>query len=101
MRECIVHFKLIKGSHSELLRGLLFLDKGQKPAIADFIDTFKRMGYDVQLENEQELIFAPLDPKETYKLDITKVEIKGESEDEGHEDLELRSIVGNLIRTKW
>ncbi len=101
MRECIFHFKLIRGSHTEMLRGLIILGASEKPTIQDFIDAFARMGYKVALEDEKELIFASLDTRDPYKLDITKLEIKGETEDKAATDAELRAILENLIKPSW
>lgn len=101
MRECIFHFKVIRNNESKLLRALIILDSNKQPSISDFIDTFKRMGYNVELENERELIFNSLDGKEPYKLDITKIEIKGETEDAPYHDGELRAIVEHLVKSGW
>lgn len=101
MRECIFHFKVIKDDDTTTLRALILLGPNEEPSITEFIDTFRRMGYDVELENEHDLIFRSLDPKDSYKLDITKIEIKGETEEAPVHDGELRGIVESLIRTKW
>lgn len=101
MRECIFHFKLIRDNHTELLRALIILGTGKQPQLQDFLNAFKGMGYHVALENERELIFASVDPKDPYKLDVTKLEIKGETEDKAAQDAELRAILENLIKPSW
>ncbi|MHA7965691.1 hypothetical protein ACX93W_16325 [Paenibacillus sp. CAU 1782] len=98
MRECIFHFKVIRGDKSKLLRALIMLEPNKRPTITDFIAAFKQLGYNVTLEDERELIFAPLGG-EDYKLDITKIEIKGEDNGEGYHDGELKSILDHLIKT--
>ena len=101
MRECIFHFKLIRDNHTELLRALIILGPGKQPQLQDFLTAFKGMGYNVTLENERELIFASVNPKDPYKLDVTKLEIKGEGEDKAAQDAELRAILENLIKPSW
>lgn len=100
LRECIFHFKFIDGPESKMLRALIFLPDDRQPSINDFIAAFAQLGYDVRLENEQELIFAPTNPKETYLLDITKIEMKGAEELPQH-DGEFRSIIEHLRGGKW
>ncbi|GKU80331.1 hypothetical protein [Paenibacillus sp. L3-i20] len=100
MRECIFHFKVIRGNSTKELRALIMLKEDKAPTITDFIEAFKQIGYNVRLENEQELIFAPAGG-EDYKLDVTRIEIKGEDGEKEQHDGELKSIVENLIRTKW
>ncbi|MCR8659453.1 hypothetical protein [Paenibacillus endoradicis] len=100
LRECIFHFKFIDGPNTKMLRALIFLPDDRKPSIKDFIAAFAQLGYQVQLENEQELIFAPTNAKETYKLDITKIEIKG-GDDSPQHDGELKSIIEHLRGGRW
>ncbi len=100
LRECIFHFKYIEDNQTKMLRALIFLPDDRKPNIKDFIAAFAQLGYQVQLENEAELIFAPTNTKETYKLDITKIEIEGEEEKAEH-DGELRAIIENLRGKAW
>ncbi|MCU6709806.1 hypothetical protein M6D81_14015 [Paenibacillus sp. J5C_2022] len=101
MRECIVHFKLIRGASSKMLRALIMLPKDKQPEISDFISAFAQLGYQVVLENERELIFAPSAAGETYKLDITSIEVKGETEEATEHDGELRAILEHLVRRGW
>jgi hypothetical protein len=99
LRECIFHFKFIDGAHTKMLRALIFLPDDRQPSIKDFIAAFAQLGYNVQLEDAQELIFAPTSNKETYKLDITKIEMKGE--EKAQHDGELRSIIEQLRGGRW
>lgn len=100
LRECIFHFKFIDGSQTKMLRALIFLPDDRQPSIKDFIAAFAQLGYNVQLEDAQELIFAPTNSKETYKLDITKIEMKG-NEEKAYHDGELRSIIEQLRGGRW
>ncbi|MCM3634414.1 MULTISPECIES: hypothetical protein [Paenibacillus] len=100
LRECIFHFKFIDGPETKMLRALIFLPDDRQPSIKDFIAAFAQLGYNVQLIDERDLIFAPTNSKETYKLDITKIEMKGGDELPQH-DGELRSIIEHLRGGKW
>lgn len=100
LRECIFHFKFIDGSQTKMLRALIFLPDDRQPSIKDFIAAFAQLGYNVQLEDAQELIFSPTSSKETYKLDITKIEMKGD-EGKAYHDGELRSIIEQLRGGRW
>lgn len=100
LRECIFHFKFIDGPETKLLRALIFLPDDRKPSIDDFIAAFAQSGYQVKLEDEQELIFAPTNAKETYKLDITKIEMKGDDDSPQH-DREFKSIIEHLRGGRW
>ena len=101
MKECIFHFKYMKDNETKLLRGLIFLDDDKKPEITDFIESFRIMGYKVELENERELIFHSTDSADSFKLDVTKIEIKGEKREQGAHDGELRAILDHLIKRSW
>ena len=101
LRECIFHFKLIDGNDTKDLRALLFVPDDRHPSIKDFIAAFAQIGYNVELENEKELIFAPKNRKESYKLDITKIELKGSGQEKPEHDGELRSIIEHLRGGKW
>ncbi|MBH5319214.1 hypothetical protein I6N90_15530 [Paenibacillus sp. GSMTC-2017] len=98
MRECIFHFKVIRGNKTETLRALIMLDSNKTPTITDFIEAFEQLGYHVRLENEHELIFAPKGGKEDYKLDVTRIEIKGETDEQSQHDGELKALVEHLVR---
>jgi hypothetical protein len=98
MRECIFHFKLIRDQEVKELRALVILPKDKQPSISDFVEAFDELGYKVELENEHELIFQSLTDDKPYKLDITKIQIKGETSDDPAHDGELRSILEHLIR---
>lgn len=101
MRECLFHFKLMQGGKSKDLRALTMVPEEKQPDISDFIRAFHTLGYDVALENERELIFHSLAGTEPYKLDITKIELKGEHHEMPEHDGELRAILEHLVRNKW
>ena len=98
LRECIFHFKLIEGQQSKDLRALSFIPDDRQPSINDFVNAFTQLGYKVKLIDEKDLIFAPINPKETYKLDITKIEVKGDK-NKPYYDLELKGVI-DAIRGK-
>ncbi len=81
------------------LRALVLVPNDKQPAISDFIACFDELGYKVKLENERELIFESLDGSQPYKIDITKIQIKGEPSDTNTHDGELRAILEHLIGT--
>ncbi|WP_314000670.1 hypothetical protein [uncultured Paenibacillus sp.] len=101
MKECVFYFKVLKAGRSKELRALILLPDGKQPGISDFVRSFRQLGYDVKLENEKELIFKSVDGGEPYLLDITKIKIKGDTEDLPEHDGELRSIVEHLVRHEW
>lgn len=101
MKECIFHFKLTRGNDSEMLRGLLFLGNDERPQIEDFLTAFTQMGYNVKQDNNYELKFTSIDPKDRYQLEITKLEMKGQKQDQAMIDAELKAILEHLIKPSW
>jgi HEPN domain-containing protein len=95
--ECIVHFKVIYPQETKMLRGLIILDKGKAPGIHDFTKLFARMGYNVTLSDEKELIFHPVSPKDEYVLDIVRFEMDGD-EEHVYQDRELKALLEHLLR---
>lgn len=100
LRECIIHFKLIEGQQTKQLRALNFIPDDRQPNINDFVTAFAQLGYNVKLIDEKELIFAPINIKETYKLDITKIEVKGDK-NKPYYDLELKGVIDAIRGSKW
>jgi len=98
MRECLFYFKFITAEGAKEYRTLTMVPNGKTPVIADFIRSFGELGYKVELENERELIFHSLDSKAPYKLDITKIELKGEEHEDVVHDGELHAILSHLIK---
>ncbi|MFC4101642.1 hypothetical protein [Paenibacillus xanthanilyticus] len=98
MKECLFHFKLIKDGQTKEYRTLAMIPEDKQPEISDFIASFEELGYKVDLANERELIFRSRPGEEPYKLDITKMEIKGaKHDDEAFHDGELRAILEHLV----
>jgi len=96
--ECIVHFEVQHAEGPKDLRGLLFLDKESQPSETQLIEMFKDMKFDVVLSDREKLTFKPVDPRENYsEIRITKFDMGHE---EGKEDRELKSIIGNLLPQK-
>jgi len=96
-KECIIHFKHVRNGVSKDLRGLIFVKEGETPTIAQFIDCFARMGYKVALEDEQRLIFKPVNPSEQYLLDIEALDF-GEKKESP--DAILRMLAEQLLPPK-
>ncbi|WP_172256531.1 hypothetical protein [Saccharibacillus deserti] len=93
--ECIVHFEVMHGDEPKLLRGLILLGKDERPGEEKFVKMFARMGYNVRLDDAEELIFKPTDPSADYRwLRIRELD---SGEEKGSEDRELNSIVANLL----
>lgn len=98
MRECLFYFKYIQDGQAREYRTVTMVPDGMTPRINDFIQSFEELGYRVELENERELIFHSLGGDVPYKLDITKIELKGEEHDDAAHDGELHAILSHLIR---
>lgn len=96
MKECIFHFKVMRGGETKEIRGMVMLPDNKQPSIQEFIECFDGMGYHVTLENERELIFSSLPGEAPYKLDITKIEIKGMTEEPAAHDGELKAILQHI-----
>lgn len=101
MRECLFHFKFIKGGVAKEYRTIVMVPDNRHPEISDFIQAFEESGYKVELENERELIFRSVEGESPYKLDITKIELKGEKRDTPYHDGELHALINTLIRRNW
>lgn len=98
MRECLFYFKHIQDGQAREYRTVIMVPEDRTPTISDFIQSFQELGYRVELENERELIFHSLGGDAPYKLDITKIELKGEQHDDAAHDGELRAILSHLIK---
>ncbi|GBG05986.1 hypothetical protein B1748_15015 [Paenibacillus sp. MY03] len=98
MRECLFYFKFIQDGQTKEYRTVAMVPDGKTPDISDFIHSFKQLGYTVELENERELIFHSLGGDKPYKLDITKIELKGQEHEDVAHDGELRAILNHLIK---
>lgn len=98
MRECLFYFKYIQDGQAREYRTVAMVPDGRTPSINDFIQSFEELGYHVELENERELIFHSFGGDAPYKLDITKIELKGEEHHDAAHDGELRAILSHLIK---
>lgn len=69
-KEFIVHFKVIRDGEVKLLRGLIPLEPGAEPTLAQFTQCLKECGHDVHLIDERRVIFAGRKDGEEYKIDV-------------------------------
>ncbi|WP_019635244.1 hypothetical protein [Paenibacillus fonticola] len=93
--ECIVHYELENKQGTKELRGLIFLEPGKAPTEKDFLSMFADMGYKLRLEDQDNLVFKPVDPAAEYrKIRIRRLDT---GEENLHEDGNLKSIISNLL----
>jgi len=69
-QEHIVHFKVIRNGEVKQLRGLMRLERGQEPTIANFAQCLQECGHHVQLVNERRVIFEARKPGDNYLIDV-------------------------------
>ncbi|AZK48812.1 hypothetical protein [Paenibacillus lentus] len=93
--ECIVHFEVQYKQETKELRGLIFLDEGEKPTEKDFLLMFEGMGYKLRLTDPENLVFTPIVPSSEYqRIRIRRLDTGEESY---QEDRELKSLISNLL----
>ncbi|MFD0710843.1 hypothetical protein [Paenibacillus sp. GCM10027626] len=97
MKECLFYFKA-KGQDVHALRAVIMLEENKEPTVVDFIHCFDQLGYNTVPENKQRLTFRRVDTPTPYTLEVTKIKIKGETEDTMHFDGELRELLKELIQ---
>lgn len=97
--ECIVRFRVIyKNEETKELRGLILVDDKQEASTEQLIPMFKRIGYDVVVENKDELTFKPVSPDAPYTR-IRVIELDT-GEEVYREDANLRQILENLLPSR-
>lgn len=93
--ECIVHFDVVHKDGIKELRGLIFIDEGKMPEESDLLQMFADMGYQLQLQDRDNLIFKPTQAGADYE------EIRVRRLDTGEtiykEDGELKSLLNHLL----
>ncbi|MDO3411457.1 hypothetical protein QWJ34_16950 [Saccharibacillus sp. CPCC 101409] len=93
--ECIVRFEVMHGEAAKDLRGLIILGKDERPTEDQFLKMFARMGYNVRLDDAEQLLFKPVDPSSEIRwLRIRELD---SGEEKTTEDRDLKSIIGNLL----
>lgn len=94
--ECIVRFQVIyKNEEAKNLRGLIMLGDNQEASTEKLIPMFKKIGFDVIVENQNDLTFKPASPDAPYTR-IRVIELDT-GEEVYREDANLRQILENLI----
>ncbi|MFS0724576.1 hypothetical protein [Paenibacillus sp. 1P07SE] len=69
-REHIVHFKIIRDGEVKRLRGLIRLEPGAEPTIAQFAQCLRECGHEVKLVDEKRVIFEGRRAGDEYKIDV-------------------------------
>jgi len=69
-KEHTVHFKIMHGSVTKTLTGLMFLEENTKPTVQDYQEVLKQCGHDVHIENEEQFIFRSNNPADDYLIDV-------------------------------
>jgi hypothetical protein len=71
MREHLIHFKVIRGQETKLLRGLIYLEDGRQPTLDDFARCLRECGHQVQLADPEQCIFRAYDESgREYLIDV-------------------------------
>ncbi|WP_138755042.1 hypothetical protein [Paenibacillus sinopodophylli] len=69
-KEHTVHFKVMHGTETKLLTGLIFLEENTKPTHEDYAACLKQCGHDVHIHNQEQFIFRSNDPNNDYLIDV-------------------------------
>ncbi|WP_010273211.1 hypothetical protein [Paenibacillus senegalensis] len=97
-KECLFYFKLNKDGEIKLLRANFMLDQNAEPTVADFIRCFRRLGYDTELSGRLSLTFRTTNTTPAYIIEVTKVTIRGETEETPFIDWERQAILKELLQ---
>lgn len=94
--ECIVRFQVIyKDEEPKNLRGLIMVGDKQEASTDQLIPMFKKIGFDVMVENKDDLTFKPVRSDEPYtRIRVTELDT---GEEVYREDANLRQILENLM----
>lgn len=93
--ECIVHFEVVYPHEHKELRGLIFLNEGEKPSERDFLEMFQSMGFKLSVENGEQLTFKPAEAGAAYNM--IRIRRLDTGEKTYKEDQELKSLLGHLL----
>ncbi|WP_020620034.1 hypothetical protein [Paenibacillus daejeonensis] len=69
-QEHIVHFKVIRDGEVKKLRGLIRLEPGKEPTIAQFAQCLRECGHEVILVDERRVIFEGRRGGNDYMIDV-------------------------------
>lgn len=93
-REHIVYFKIMRGSESDVLRGLIYLEEGKQPTAEDFAQCLRDCGHQVRLVNERQFIFSAVDENgNDYVIDVLEDYRKNNWEPDPHSDQLAKTFV--------
>jgi hypothetical protein len=69
-KEHTVYFKIIHGTETKLLTGLIYLEENTQPTVQDYEACLKQCGHDVHIENREQFIFRSNNPADDYLIDV-------------------------------
>ncbi|MFI2856023.1 hypothetical protein ACH6EH_02660 [Paenibacillus sp. JSM ZJ436] len=96
--ECIVHFTVVQKDGPKKLRGLIFVEQGERPTGEDLIGMFANMDLHVvpDPDDSQRFLPAGLDPDFRY-IRVNELDL---GEEKHQEDHNLKSILNELLSPK-
>lgn len=93
--ECIVHFTVGHKEGPKKLRGLIFVDKGKSPTGQQLLDMFNDMEYKIVPDPNDELLFKPENPGESYTyIRVNELDM---GQERYTEDRNLKSLLNELL----
>ena len=96
--ECIVHFHVIYPHVRKTLRGLVVVKEHSSPSLQQMINMFKKMEFDVYIDNEDRMIFKPEDPSAGYEyIHVFQIDTSNES---FQQDKELIALLKHIVPSK-
>ncbi|OBZ11339.1 hypothetical protein [Bacillus sp. FJAT-26390] len=69
-KEHTVYFKIIHGTETKMLTGLIYLEENTQPTVQDYEECLKQCGHDVRIENKEQFIFRSNNPADDYLIDV-------------------------------
>jgi hypothetical protein len=69
-KEHTVYFKIMHGSETKMLTGLIYLEENTEPTVEDYELCLRQCGHDVHIENKEQFIFRSNNPADDYLIDV-------------------------------
>lgn len=91
-KEHTVHFKIIHGTETKHLTGLIYLEENTKPTVQDYQECLKQCGHDVHIENTEQFIFRSNNPADDYLIDVL------ENYKKNDKDLQADHLAQSFVR---
>lgn len=93
--ECIVRFTVNHAEGPKKLRGLIFVDEGKAPSTDQLLQLFRDLDYEVVPDDQDELLFKPVNSNETYEsIRVNELDM---GQEKYTEDRNLKAILNNLL----